>query len=327
MASCARCGQTIADPYGRCASCGHDIAARAGDDDAFVLSVPDETLDAPSGELWPEPSADEAFAMPRTEETLVHSAPGATPADPLRDPFETPGPDGLPPEPGGEPAAGSLPPSPAHAPFQPPPAAGWNRALTLGIVGTAVAGGLAMVVVLRSHPTPPHGATPPVDVQAASVVPAVRAALPSTVRQWSRETTGRWVGNYRRSLAFELPAENTVAVWMKRVRPLLIVRCLDGATEVFVYTDSAARIEPQDDNHTVGLAFDDEPARAERWPDAAGHDALFAPDGEALARRLARAGQMRFAFTPHNAAPVEARFDLRGFDDVVDPLARACRWK
>jgi hypothetical protein len=64
---------------------------------------------------------------------------------------------------------------------------------------------------------------------------------------------------------------------MNYVRPLLVVRCMKK-TEAFVYTGSALRIEPNTEDHTVSFRFDDEPARTERWPDSAEHDALFAPD-------------------------------------------------
>jgi hypothetical protein len=349
MPSCTRCGQTIVDPYSRCASCGHDTTAlRAEEDGRFALSTddtfsmddtrsmddgfsPDTAFpDDPPAAVWPPAPDHETFAVPRTETVLV-SAHGAPVSDVPGDRPEPPtvdeiaravtGSDKAPAGFGvGAPMAAGLPPAA-------PPAR--SRALVLGIAAAAIGGALVVVMFVGSRPAPGAGVrrTPAVEVQAASVVPAARAPLPAAAPRWSGENVGRWVGNNRRSIAFELPADNTVAVWMKRVRPLLVVRCLDRTTEVFVYTESAAAIEPQDDEHTVRLAFDDEPAETERWPDAAAHDALFAPDGEAFARRLARAGRLRFSFTPHNAAPVEARFELRGFDKLVDPLARTCRWK
>ena len=111
---------------------------------------------------------------------------------------------------------------------------------------------------------------------------------------------------------------------MKRVRPTLVVRCMDKRTDVFVYTDSAARIEEQDENHTVRVAFDDGAGTHERWPDSVEHDALFAPDGQAMARRLLGARQMRFTFSPHNAAPVTATFDVSGLGELLSPIAKRC---
>jgi hypothetical protein len=349
MPSCTRCGQTIVDPYSRCASCGHDTTAlRTEDDGRFALSTDDtfsmdDTLsvddgfspdsvfpDDPPAARWPPAPDHETFAVPRTETVLV-SAHVAAVSDAPGDRSE-PAVDGDTAPAGAEstqepPNVGVDAPMAAGQPPATPP--GRSRTLVLGIAAAVIGGAVAVVMFVGSRPAPRADVrqTPEVEVQAASVVPAARAPLPAAAPRWSGENVGRWVGNNRRSIAFELPADNTVAVWMKRVRPLLVVRCLDRTTEVFVYTESAAAIEPQDDDHTVRLSFDDEPAETERWPDAAAHDALFAPDGEAFARRLARAGRLRFSFTPHNAAPVEARFELRGFDELVDPLARTCRWK
>ena len=83
-----------------------------------------------------------------------------------------------------------------------------------------------------------------------------------------------------------------------------MVRCLAHKADAFVFTDSPARIEPEDENHTVRVAFDDEPDATQRWMDSEEHDALFAPDGAAFARRLAQSAHLRFGFTPHNAPPV-----------------------
>ena len=145
--------------------------------------------------------------------------------------------------------------------------------------------------------------------------------------RWSAGNQSRWVGNHAKSVAFELEAGNRIAAWMNSVRPVLVVRCLDGKTDAFVFTETAARIEPQDDNHTVALAFGAESAVTERWPDSENHDALFAPNGETFARRLATERVLRFGFTPHNAPPVTASFDLAGVDTAVRAVGAACKWK
>ena len=141
---------------------------------------------------------------------------------------------------------------------------------------------------------------------------------------WSSKHQGRWISNHRKSAAFELEANRPVAVWTNQVRPTLVVRCIDKRTDVFVYTDSAARIEEQDENHTVRVAFDDEDGTHERWPDSVEHDALFAPDGQAMAARLLAARQMRFTFSPHNAAPVTATFEVGGLAEHLGPIAKRC---
>jgi hypothetical protein len=111
---------------------------------------------------------------------------------------------------------------------------------------------------------------------------------------------------------------------MRNVRPLLVVRCLARRMDVFVFTDSAAAMEAQDADHAVRIAFDDGPERTERWPDSEAHDALFAPDARALAQQLIRARTMRFGYTPHNAAPVSALFDVAGLAERISPAAAQC---
>ncbi len=175
---------------------------------------------------------------------------------------------------------------------------------------------------------------------ASSSVPVQVPADPKPIRTEPERTIESapgptWVGNRRanvgrdgsKTIAFELAARNDVGVWMKRVQPLLIVRCLARTTEVFVAIGSAASIEQQADSHTVHLQFDDAEAVAEPWSDSVSSQELYAPDGVTFARRLARAGTLRFGFTPYNSGPVVAEFDVRGFDQLVGLVAGTCGWR
>ena len=118
-------------------------------------------------------------------------------------------------------------------------------------------------------------------------------------------------------MAFELQANNRIHIWTRDVTPLLIVRCQGGQVEPFVYTQSAARMEVQDGDHTVRVAFDDGPEVTERWPDSDEHDALFAKDGTAFVHQLTTAQTLRFGFEPHNAPPAVARFDVSGLHELL----------
>ena len=65
------------------------------------------------------------------------------------------------------------------------------------------------------------------------------------------------------------PTGLAICCWrLARVRPLLVVRCLYRATEVFVVTQSAASIEGQSGSHTVHLQFDDDQEVAQQWTDS-----------------------------------------------------------
>ena len=223
-----------------------------------------------------------------------------------------------------------VPPEPTLTPDsvakrQPASAAGSPSMRQIVAVVAAVSGGALVTLLVMSSRPAAHVESPP--ARPAPAVAAMRARSGGSAAAtpvWSSRNQARWISNHRMSAAFELEANHAVAVWMKQVRPTLVVRCLDKRTDVFVYTESAARIEPQDDNHTVRVAFDDEAGADQRWPDSVEHDALFAPDGQALARRLLTARQMHFSFSPHSAPPVTATFEVVGLGEHLAPIAKWC---
>ena len=218
-------------------------------------------------------------------------------------------------------AARSDPEAPAPAP---PAPKGPGAIHILAIAAAVVGGGLLTLLVMTSRPAAreeaPAIATVVAGTPAGAATPVTKAIGPT----WSSKRQSRWISNRRTSAAFDLEANQPVPVWMKQVRPTLVVRCMDNRTDVFVYTDSAARIEEQDENHTVRIAFDGDEGAHERWPDSVEHDALFAPDGKAMARRILASRQMRFTFSPHNAAPVTATFEVAGLSELLAPIAKRC---
>lgn len=203
---------------------------------------------------------------------------------------------------------------------QAPP--GW---LVLSVVAAGMLAGAVMVVLLKP------GAT---DASAAA-----RASAPAKMSDAAARTSAatrdverpKWSGGVRRSngrnvAVYELPAENDIALWNRVVRPVLTVRCIAGTTEVFVLTQSAAAIDGNDGRHAVRVGYDGEADGSERWMASDEYDALFAENGVGAARRIAAARTMRFGFTPYNAAPVIATFEVAGFDAVASRLAKTCRW-
>ncbi len=224
------------------------------------------------------------------------------------------------------------PPPPATAPAPAPsravataPAAGLSRKELLLIAGGVAVAGIVTLALLSAR-----GVQTPA-VAAANVTTATRRVeappAPVPVQTWNTERRAYWTGNRRKSAAFELPAENSVSIWLGQVRPLLVVRCIDKRTEAFVFTGSALRIEAGTEDHTVTYRIGDEAERTERWPDSAEHDALFAPDGAAFAQHLLEASAFRFGYNPHNASPAVASFHVSGLRELIEPVARECGWK
>jgi hypothetical protein len=209
----------------------------------------------------------------------------------------------------------------------PPKAESLGNAHMLMIGVALIGSGALMISVLSARGTAgtdPSAASRPASATAAAT-PALDASSVEADGGWS-ENTDQWTPRTRRRVAFELPAVRDTQVWMKTVRPLLVVRCVQGEIESFVFTDSAATMEPQDEDHTVRLWFDEGNQQTERWPDSSAHDALFAPDGARFAAQVMQARTVRFGYNPHNAGPVVAQFQVKGLRQKID-ASPACRGK
>jgi hypothetical protein len=197
----------------------------------------------------------------------------------------------------------------------------------LAVVGLAtVLGGITMILVLGWLNAQPSA-------EAAGSAPAAAPATPKVIVEsapapkWVGRRQAAWARDGSKTIAFELQAANEVALWMQRSRPLLVVRCVSRATEVFVAIGSAASIEAQAGSHTVRIKIDDDPELVQQWSDSESGQELFAPDGVALARRLADAQQMQFSFTPYNAGAATASFAVQGAGELVGLVAKTCGWR
>jgi hypothetical protein len=222
---------------------------------------------------------------------------------------------------------------PASEPVNPAPAAvadpapdakkksgGSVPVILFGVLGAAVA--VIAVLMSRSIAAPQASASSPPPVRPA---PAPRV-VPEAITP-SRWTSGsRWVSD-RKSVAFELKSSNRVNVWMGQVQPLLVVRCIGNRTEAFVYTETAARIEPGMEDRAVRVRFDDEPYVDERWPDSEEHKGLFAPNAQTFTQRMIAAKTLRFQFTPHNAETAEVQFTVAGLRELIQPVQKKCGWE
>lgn len=168
--------------------------------------------------------------------------------------------------------------------------------------------------------------TPP--AAAAPVAPTAPVAppVPALASKWNANNRD-WLLNARKGVAFELPALKKVGIWGGIAQPMLVVRCDAGRIQTFVYTASAMQMEAIDENHTVRVSFDSEPEATERWADSPEHDALFAPDAAAFARRLTTAQTLKVSYTPHNAARAVAEFQTHGLSELIVPAAKPCGWK
>jgi hypothetical protein len=304
MKTCTQCGLDVADHDLVCGHCGLDV-------NVVAMSLFPEQESALPEEPPVLPDETQIFPEEMAVQATDFSSPMSTPDD------DTVG--------HGEPAPASSVIADALPASEPRPSQ-WRIAVVAA--AALVIGGTGVILSLPAR-QPVQAVT---GISKATTIPQIRKAAPSArptdsspTPKWSRTRESRWATDGSKMIGFELEAEREVGVWMKRVRPVLAVRCLSHATEVYVVTDSAASIEPIPDRHTVHVSFDDGAAADEHWLDSAAHRELFAPDGTELARRIARSRTMRFGFTPFNAPAVNVDFDVRGFEGPLESVAKTCR--
>ena len=194
----------------------------------------------------------------------------------------------------------------------------WLALLAVGGSATLMFG----VLISRSLPSSEAAAA----TIATPAAGAPNTSLSAGPAAWTTENRALWLGDNPKGIAFEVPAQNDVAIWMRSVRPSLVVRCVAGVAEAFVFTQSAAKLESDTEDHTITFSFDNGPETTERWVDAEEHDALFAPAGNGFVQRIASAQTMRFGFTPHNAAPASATFHVSGLAPLLETSTKECGW-
>src|SRR5262245_5276523 len=201
-----------------------------------------------------------------------------------------------------------------------PPRQRMQRLVVAAVVTTLVAAGMVFAILgIRSRPAAATQEPNAVPTGQATAAPPIRTAgAPPLVSgpKWMRSRQSGWATDGSRTVTFELKAEQEVPVWMRKVVPTLSLRCLGRQVEVFVVTDWPARLEERPGKHTVAIGFDGAPANAESWDASEDQQTLFAPDGVAFTRRMLGAKTLQFGFSPYNAPPASAEFDLTGLDKL-----------
>jgi hypothetical protein len=288
---CPHCGAPITSPAGTCWTCGHETTSG---EPAPAQAQADATDQIPLVD-WNDPAPAPVSAV--SAAPALESAPSAAPN------------------------------SESAASREAVPASPKGRSLAL-VGGAGVLACVTAMVVMQSlqpaaSPQPVASTRP----STSAPVAAARVVESMPAPAWVGNRQAAWANDGSKTISFEMKATRDVNVWMARVRPLLVVRCLYRTTEVFVAIQSAASIEGQAGSHTVRLQVDDDQEVAQQWTDSVSGQELFSPNSVTLARRMASAERLRFSFTPYNAQPVTAEFSVQGFDKLAGLVGNTCGWK
>jgi type VI secretion system protein VasI len=152
-------------------------------------------------------------------------------------------------------------------------------------------------------------------------------------------STSRDPMNDAQNIDASIQADNQVQAWLDTPRPVLHVRCSDGKMSVYVWTGTAASVESGYDGglsygHKVTLRFDNNPEFGEDWAESDDNKELFEMDEDLegtnpahnLIVQMVQAKTLLFQFTPFNANPVIAHFDVEGLSAHIDQITKPCNW-
>lgn len=113
-------------------------------------------------------------------------------------------------------------------------------------------------------------------------------------------------------------------------RPLLVVRCQEGKTDVFIGTGMTGRIlfgqYGQDLGTEMRMRYDNGEVFTYAMAGAENKKAYFVQDAVAEAKYMLNKRSLLVEFTPFNSNTQEFTFDLSGLGEIIAPLRKACSW-
>ncbi len=138
-------------------------------------------------------------------------------------------------------------------------------------------------------------------------------------------TTGKSDFDDSTTVVLSLVAENSIQAWLSTPTPNLIVRCQEKKLAIYVDVRTQINVEyGLNDAATVRVRFDNSPSTDLIADESTDGEGLFFRSPYDILWLIGNSSRMVFGFTPFNASPVVATFDLRGFTNIMKPLNQSC---
>lgn len=123
-------------------------------------------------------------------------------------------------------------------------------------------------------------------------------------------------------------ANAPVEAWMKSVTPDLRVECYENQTRIiFIAGTNFTPVFGEYGMAEVRVRIDEQPPMKQLWSETTDQEALIASNSISLIKKMKDAKVLRVEFTPFNASPVTATFDLAGLEQHIQEVAQTCNWK
>ncbi len=242
----------------------------------------------------------------------------------------------LEPEPPVQPAP-PLPSPRADVPLPPGHPIPWKFLSLAVATGCFVVGVLGVIGSLSDrHPEGQESKPEPSTVRQEKQVPATETlSVVKTNRAPSEPTMGKWA-SWLTSSEFDsssgatatIKAENEIYGWLNQTeRPLLVLRCEEGKTELYLITGMTA--EPEYGNYggtTLRIRLDDGKAFKRNARQSTDRKAYFISSPVGLAKQMEKSSRILIGFVPFNSRPQSIYFHARGAGEAFKLVRQKCKW-
>lgn len=128
------------------------------------------------------------------------------------------------------------------------------------------------------------------------------------------------------TLTLQLDADDTFVNWLgTENRATLLLRCEGGKLDAYIAVGT--QIESNSTTYAIArYRFDKGPAYQATMNLSTSGQALFFHDAATMIGIMLDHQKFTFGFTPYNSGDVEMTFDLRGLNNVIQPMHDLCRF-
>lgn len=112
-------------------------------------------------------------------------------------------------------------------------------------------------------------------------------------------------------------------------KPVLIIRCLENTTSIYIATDCHLTSSSYNNSGDVTYRLDDTPSKTRGFFESNGNDSLgLWTGGRAIPfiKGMFGHNSMLTRFVPYSENAVTPRFNISGLEEAIEPLREACHW-
>ncbi len=143
-----------------------------------------------------------------------------------------------------------------------------------------------------------------------------------TKSKWVLHTDVSKIDDSKRVILHVISSDEIEGVLGNNTNPVLLLRCQENKTEVFVNTDVFLGIG----EISVTSRIDKQKAVTTKALTSSDNKAFFISKPISFIKNLMAGERVLFKLTPYNSSPIIFEFNIAGLESEIKPLREACNW-